>query len=408
MRAFKPIRLAVVSETYPPDINGVAMSLSRLIGGLLERGHCIDLYRLRPRDAAGRAEGVEVDPSRLHVTELKGVPIPFYPEMMMGLPAGRLLVRRWRSERPDLVHIATEGPLGWSALRAARRLGIPVSSDFRTQFDQYSAHYGLAWLAAPVGAYLRAFHNRTDLTTVPTAALRQELGNRGFRKLRVLGRGVDARLFDPAKRCDALRASWGAHPDTPVALCVGRLAPEKNLELALEAFRGMCDLAPDSKLVFVGNGPMREMLARACPDAIFAGRQTGTELARHYASADVFLFPSLSETFGNVVTESMASGLATVAFRHAAAAELIESGSTGWLSDPEDARGFVNSARALAADPQRRRSMGQGAREAVSQLDWPAIASQFEVMVQALIEGERPLQVSSGVTRLRASETRPV
>ena len=408
MRALKPIRLAVVTETYPPDINGVAMSLSRLIGGLLERGHDIDLYRLRPRDPASRSECSSADPSRLRVTDFKGVPIPFYPELMMGLPAGRLLVRRWRSERPDLVHIATEGPLGWSALRAARRLGIPVSSDFRTQFDQYSTHYGLAWLAAPVGAYLRAFHNRTDLTTVPTSALKQELGNRGFRKLRVLGRGVDARQFDPVWRCDSLRAGWGANPDTPVALCVGRLAAEKNLELALQAFRAMRDLAPDAKLVFVGDGPLRETLARTCPDAIFVGRQTGTELARHYASADVFLFPSLSETFGNVVTESMASGLATVAFRHAAAAELIESGVTGWLSDPEDARSFINSARALAADARRRRAMGRGAREAVSHLDWPVIASQFEAIVQALIEGERPVQAPSGVTRLRASETWPV
>ncbi|MFM8547061.1 MAG: glycosyltransferase family 4 protein, partial [Betaproteobacteria bacterium] len=346
MRAIKPIRLAVVTETYPPDVNGVAISLSRLVGGLLERGHHIYLYRVRPRDSANRSESSVADSSRLRITELTGVPIPFYPELMMGLPAGRLLVRRWRSEQPDLVHIATEGPLGWSALRAARRLGIPVSSDFRTQFDQYSTHYDLAWLAAPVGACLRAFHNRTDLTTVPTSALKQELGNRGFRKLRVLGRGVDSRQFDPVRRCDSLRAGWGANPDTPVALCVGRLAAEKNLELAIEAYRAMRDLVTDTKLVFVGDGPLRETLTKACPAAIFAGRQTGIELARYYASADVFLFPSLSETFGNVVTESMASGLATVAFRHAAAADLIESGVTGWLSDPEDARSFINSARA--------------------------------------------------------------
>lgn len=404
----KPIRLAVVTETFPPDVNGVAMSLSRLVNGLVERGHEIDLFRLRRRDDPTGKEQAHVAQSSVRVTALRGVPIPLYSELMLGLPAGGLLVRRWRAAPPDLVHIATEGPLGWSALKAARRLGIPVSSDFRTQFDQYSAYYGLAWLAAPVGAYLRAFHNRADLTTVPTHSLRQELSSRGFRKLRVLGRGVDAGLFDPVRRCDALRAEWGASPDTPVALCVGRLAAEKNLSLAIEAYRAMRELARDARLVLVGDGPLRETLARACPEAIFAGRQTGAELARYYASADVFLFPSLSETFGNVVTESMASGLATVAFRHAAAGELIESGVSGWLSEPGDERSFINSARALAANARRRSAMGRSARQTVSHLDWPAIVSQFETMIQALIEGERPAPVYAGMPRLRASEIRPL
>lgn len=408
MHASKPFRLAVVTETYPPDINGVAMSLSRLINSLLDRGHSIDLYRVRPHEQGNVTESSVPVNGGFTETVLAGLPIPAYPELRMGLPAGRVLGARWRTERPDLVHVATEGPLGWSALRAARNLGIPVSSDFRTQFDHYSSHYGLAWLASSIGALLKAFHNRTDLTTVPTAALKQDLSNRGFKRLRVLGRGVDASLFDPARRCSALRSGWGAGPDTPVAICVGRLAAEKNLDLALEAFRAMRDIAPDSRLVLVGDGPLREALGQACPEAIFAGRQTGTELARHYASADLFLFPSLSETFGNVVTESMASGLATVAFRHAAAGELIESATTGWLSDPEDRRGFISSARALVADLPRCRAMGRRAREAVYSLDWPAIASQFESMAQALIEGERLVPTRTPVARLRASETRPV
>lgn len=406
MRPSPPIRLAVVTETFPPDINGVAMSLSRLIDGLMSRGHAVDLYRVRPRADQARSESAGCLGRNLSETELTGVPIPAYPELQMGLPAGRRLRARWGADRPDVVHIATEGPLGWSALRAARSLGIPVSSDFRTQFDQYSSHYGMAWLAAPVGTVLRAFHNRADLTTVPTPALRQELSIRGFKKLRVLGRGVDAGLFDPKRRCEVLRARWGADADTPVALCVGRLAAEKNLPLALEAYAAMRECAPQAKLVIVGDGPLREHLAQQCPEAVFAGRQTGIDLARHYASADVFLFPSLSETFGNVVTEAMASGLATVAFRHAAAAELIDSETTGRLVDPANPRGFVAGARALAADLAVSRTMGERARHAVSHLDWPAIASQFESMLRALIEGEPASEPARGVSRLRATGTR--
>jgi glycosyltransferase involved in cell wall biosynthesis len=256
----------------------------------------------------------------------------------------------------------------------------------------------MPWLAAPVGALLRGFHNRSDLTTVPTSALKHELSARGFRRLRVLGRGVDAQLFDPARRCDQLRASWGADPTTPVILCVGRLAAEKNLGLLIKAYESMSSS--------IGDGPLRDSLAAQCPTAIFAGRQSGVELARHYASADLFLFPSLSETFGNVVTESMASGLATVAFRHAAAAELIVNGSNGVLIEPTEPDSFVKASRDLAADWARCRAMGQLARQSVAHLDWPAIAEQFEAMIFSLIEGEKPASTVLPVSRLRASGTR--
>jgi len=408
MLAAKPIRLAVVTETYPPDLNGVAMSLSRLIAGMVDRGHKVDLYRVRPRHGQPVEAPSADDSDNPHVTALAGIPIPAYPDLKMGLPAGRLLVSRWRDARPDLVHIATEGPLGWSALKAAKSLGIPVSSDFRTQFDHYSAHYGAAWMAKPIGAWLRSFHNRADLTMVPTQALKQDLGGRGFRKLRVLGRGVDAGLFDPRQRCDAVRESWGANADTLVALCVGRLAAEKNLGLAIDAFAAIRKAVPNSRLVFVGSGPLQQALSQACPDAVFAGRREGEALARHYASADLFLFPSLSETFGNVVTESMASGLATVAFRHAAAGDLIESGVNGVLADTSRPDDFIAAATSIAACAAKRREMGRQARESVLKLGWSSIVSQFESIAIALIEGENLSQVSRTAPRLRASGTRAV
>ena len=154
----------------------------------------------------------------------------------MGLPAKRALEQLWTYRRPDVVHIVTEGPLGWSALQAALKLRIPAVSDFRTNFHAYSRHYGIGWLSKPILAYLRKFHNRTLCTMVPTEAMRADLAARGFCRLRVVARGVDTALFDPARRSEALRASWGARAADPVLLHVGRLAPEKNLSALLAAF----------------------------------------------------------------------------------------------------------------------------------------------------------------------------
>jgi glycosyltransferase involved in cell wall biosynthesis len=409
MKLPRPSRIAIVTETFPPDLNGVSMSLCRLVEGLIDRGHTVDVHRVRAGGAGGEWSSRDLEErGTVRIYYHPSVPIPAYPDLRVGLPSGRRLERIWSLTRPDVVHIATEGPLGWSAIRAARRMGLPVSSDFRTNFDGYSAHYKLSWLAKPIGAWLRAFHNRTDLTTVPTSALRDELSSRGFRRLRVLGRGVDASLFNPRHRDETLRESWGATPGCLVALCVGRLAPEKNLELAIQAFEAIRKGTSSARLIFVGDGPMRSDLQARCPDAVFAGRQTGVDLARHYASADLFLFPSLSETFGNVVTEAMASGLATVAFQHAAAAELIVTGRSGVAVSPGAAGDFIASASSLAADGVTRRVMCREARAAVEHLHWPAIATQFEGLIEALINGERPVHPTISPPRVRASSVRAI
>lgn len=369
------LRVAVVTETYPPEINGVALTLQRLVLALQARHH--ELQLVRPRQ---RSDAVAETGAGLHQVLVRGVPIPRYPDLRMGLPAKRSLLSLWSVQRPDLVHVATEGPLGWSALQAARKLRLPISSDFRTNFNAYSRHYGLGWLHKPIAGYLRKFHNLAGCTMVPTAGLRDALHGMGFERLNVVARGVDTEGFDPARRREALRRSWGATSDDPVVLYVGRLAAEKNLELLARAMAAMRRESPRLRCVVVGDGPERERLAALCTGAVWAGPRRGEDLAAHYASADLFLFPSLTETYGNVVPEAMASGLAVLAFDHAAAAELIRNGENGLLAPWGDAEAFVRQALALVRDPARAAVFGRLAREACLGQGWGRIAAQVEAV----------------------------
>jgi glycosyltransferase involved in cell wall biosynthesis len=354
-----------------------------MVRGIRGRGHHVDV--IRPRQA-GDLDRTSADWC------IPGMPIPMYPALRIGLPVVGRLARRWAASRPDVVHVATEGPLGWAAVRAARLLGIAVTSDFRTNFDQYSGHYGFGWFAGAVRAYLRAFHNATDRTLVPTPALRAALARQGYRQLDVVGRGVDCAQFSPVHRSDALRASWGVTPTAPVLLYVGRLAAEKNVPLAFRAFATVRARVPGAKLVVVGDGPLRSKLRAQAPDAHFAGSLDGRALAQHYASADVFLFPSVTETFGNVTLEALASGLLTVAFRDGAAAVHIEDCCNGVLAEVGDDQGFIAGACAVAQQFRWLERMRRAARDAALAASWDHVISRFEaVLTDAADALEAPL-----------------
>jgi glycosyltransferase involved in cell wall biosynthesis len=375
-----PLRVAVVTETYPPEVNGVALTLQRMLEGLRARRHVVQLVRLRQHadDQPQRTRG-------FHEVLMHGVPIPCYPHLRMGLPCARVLQRLWSSERPDVVHIATEGPLGWSALRAAQRLALPVVSDFRTNFHAYSRYYGAAWLQRPIVACLRGFHNRTLFTMVPTPGLRRELAADGFTNLRVVARGVDTALLNPRKRSEALRRLWGAGADTLVVLCVSRLATEKNMTLLWRAFEAIRARGIDARLVLVGDGPQRAQLQTLCQGAHFAGVRRGEDLAAHYASADLFVFASLTETFGNVVPEAMASGLPVVAFDHAAAGQLIRHGDNGWLARTGDAAHLVELAASVAANRATLQAAGLRARHTALALDWKRVIDDLEAVLRLAV-----------------------
>ena len=375
----RSLRIAIVTETYPPEVNGVAMTVARFIDGLRRCNH--DIQLIRPRQGAGDQAGKQ---DNLNEVLMQGLPIPRYPGLKMGLPSKKTLEKLWTLHRPDLIHIVTEGPLGWSALKAAIKLRLPVSSDFRTNFHAYSRHYGVGWLTKPIASYLRKFHNRTLLTMVPTEAMRANLAAMGFNNLKVVARGVDTRLFNPSLRSDHLRSSWGAQAGDPVVIHVGRLAPEKNLKVLIDACEAMRRRQPRTKLVFVGDGPARQALQARCPSAVFAGTRTGGDLAMHYASGDLFLFPSLTETFGNVTLEAMASGLAVVAYNYAAAAAHIAHGRSGLLAPYDNAVEFERLSADLVADRGRIADLGLNARRCSEELDWDRVIQQLEALLRGV------------------------
>ena len=369
------MRIAYVTETYPPELNGVALTVERTVRWLRERGHRVSVVRPRQGRESRVAEDTMLTP---------GLPIPMYPGLRFGLPIRSRLRRCWQRERPDVVHAATEGPLGSAAIAVARKLGIPVTSDFRTNFHQYGAHYALGWAEPMIRAYLRRFHNRTDLTFAPTNEVVRQLARDGVQRVIEVGRGVDARRFSPTRRSTAMRKSWGVNDDAPAVLYVGRLAAEKNVQLLLRSFAAIKGQSGGARLILVGDGPLRRSLQRANPDAIFTGALSGTALATAYASADMFLFPSLTETFGNVTLEALASGLIVVAYDTGAAAQHIDHEVSGFLVPVDTDSQFVVTAAVAVMRFAERGSMRRAAREAALRAAWPAVLARFEAHLHAV------------------------
>ena len=367
------LRIAVVTETWPPEVNGVAMTLAKLVQGLSHRNH--DVQLIRPRQT--KAE-LPLNDASLEEVLMRGMPIPRYPELKLGLHSKKTLVKTWTRRRPDVVHIATEGPLGWSALQAAKVLKLPVTSDFRTNFQSYSKHYGVGWLRKPIVAYLRKFHNATACTMVPTRELMRTLSENGFVNLKVVSRGVDTKLFNISKRDERLRNSWGASENTKVLISVGRMAPEKNLDQVLKTYEALKSIGQAFKLVMVGDGPLKEQFQQRYPEIIFPGMLSQSNLAAYYASSDLFIFPSQTETFGNVTLEALASGIPVLAFDCAAARDWVQTGINGWLVAENNPAGFAAQAVSIFNQKDLLEQITHSTRQQVVHLDWDQIAEQVE------------------------------
>jgi glycosyltransferase involved in cell wall biosynthesis len=364
------MKICIVTETYPPEVNGVAMTLHRISGELRKQGHEVSIVRPRQSSEAQNAHYTDE-------TIVRGLPLPGYDRLRFGLPCRRTLRELWQAQTPDIIYAGTEGPLGQSSIKAAADLNIPIVSGFHTNFHEYMKHYKLPILEKMVQGFLRKTHNKTRRTFAPSQDVIQRLQAMGIEGTRLLGRGVDTELFNPGKRNNALRQRWGVDEQGTVALFVSRLAAEKNIPLAAKSFAQIKRAQPKAACVFVGDGPERAKLEKAHPDFIFAGMQKGEDLAQHYASADLFVFPSVTETFGNVVTEAMASGLVTLAYDYAAPGRYIKDGHNGYLAPYDDSDAFLKATEHALAQQGDWPGLRTAARRTAEGLGWAGIVKQF-------------------------------
>jgi glycosyltransferase involved in cell wall biosynthesis len=360
------MRVLIVTDTYPPDINGVARTLYTLGAGLERRGHVVEVVTT----VEGEGDGLQ-----RHV--MHSMPLPGYPGLRFGFASTRQMLELFDAFRPDVLYVATETLMGISAIRAAGKRDIPVVSGFHTNFQNYLEDYHLPGLETVAQGVLRTIHNQTARTLTPSADTAAMLERWGIQNVGVLGRGVDTEMFDPIRRDPALRQSWGADESTPVAIYVGRVAAEKNLELVVRSFDVFKEVQPKARMIIVGSGPRLESLKEERPEFHYAGARTGADLAAHYASGDVFLFPSITETFGNVVLEAMAAGLGVVAYDYAAPRLLIRSGENGWLAPFNEEGAFLAQTRVAAAGWQNE-ELRFAARQSAFDLGWERVIEQFE------------------------------
>ncbi len=364
------MRLTLVTETFAPQVNGVSRTLGQLVDHLERSGDSVQVVH---PDYGKPRGGVDH-----HL--VKAWPLPFYREVSIPLPPFGSVHRAIDAFRPDLIHVATEATLGLSVLRLALRRGVPVVSSFHTNFDQYCDHYRLGWAKGAAWRYLRWFHNRTLETYVPSRATIADLEARGFERLVLWPRGVDGTLFRPDRQArDQVRHALGFAPDDVVIGHVSRLAAEKNVMQLAEALKAVGEARPNVRFLFVGDGPARAELEHEMgPNARFVGYQGGEDLADHYAAADLFAFASLTETFGNVVLEALASALPVVAIRAGGVGEIVRSGETGILVEPDDPPSVMaNALIGLADDQALRREMAESARAYALTQTWAAIMGRL-------------------------------
>lgn len=359
------MRIALICETFLPDVNGVTTTLCRLLEYLQYQGH--DVLLFAPHGAPSSYAGAEVVP-------LNGVPLPLYPEVKLTPPQPGLTARLQRFQ-PDLVHLVGPVVLGAIVPGIVRRLGLPLIASYHTDFGAYSQHYGFGFLKHGVNAWLRWIHNRCRINLCPSRFTMNVLRAAGFRRLRIWGRGVDIERFHPRYRSEAWRAAVGVQPGERVVLYVGRVAAEKRVDLLPEAIRGL----PNTRLVIVGDGPFRSELQRRCAGlpVHFTGYLKGDDLATAYASADVFVFTSDTDTFGQVVQEAMASALPVVAARAGGALDLIHHGQNGYLFTPGIVSDLRSRLREVLANNERRLAQGTVGRAIAEQRSWPRVMQEL-------------------------------
>jgi phosphatidylinositol alpha 1,6-mannosyltransferase len=374
------VRIAYVTESFPPDINGVAHTALRVAEHLVNRGH--EPLIIAPEPAAGRPR-----PDRMlgyPVVRVPSFALPVYPGLRVGLP-GPQVRAAVAAHHADLVHLAGPFVLGASGGAAARRLRLPTVAVYATDMAAYARayHTGLPGQAA-CWQWLRRIHNSVNRNLAPSSAAAEDLRVHGIEQVWIWGRGVDTSRFDPAKRSAALRAQFAPNGEV-VAGYVGRLAAEKRIDLLARVA-----VLPGVRLVIVGGGPAGGAARRAVPGALFLGPRYGEQLAAVYASLDVFVHAGPYETFGNTLQEAAASGLPVVAPAAGGPIDLVGNGVTGFLVAPGDASAIAAAVARLAGDAALRAAQGHAARLRMLDRTWPALGDELIGHYQAVLEGTVP------------------
>ncbi len=393
------MRVAIITESFPPDVNGVAHCVLRVAELLTSYGHHPLVIAPRPpgdrRVRAGEAPGErgarEKEPTSFPfpVVRVPAVPLPGYPSFRLGLPSRRVQAALIR-HKAEVVHLASPVFLGAYGAAVARRLGLPTVAVYQTDLPSYARAYRLGRAGETFAwRWLRGIHNSAARTLASSTVTATGLLGRGIGDVWLWGRGVDTRRFDPAKRSQELRAALlgeAVQGDLLVGY-VGRLATEKRVEL----LAGITAL-PGVRLVIVGAGPAEATLRQHMPDAIFLGERRGEELAAIYASLDVFVHSGPYETFGQTLQEAAASGLPVVAPAAGGPLDLVADGVTGYLVRPSDPGAFTAAVARLAADPAARAAFGVAGRRKVLSRSWPALTEEL-IGHYAAVLGARPAKV---------------
>ncbi|MFE0918546.1 glycosyltransferase family 4 protein [Streptomyces nigra] len=370
------MRVVIVTESFPPDVNGVAHCALQTARHLVERGHSPVVVAPAP------APGTRPDaPAPCPVVHVPSLPLPGYPQVRVALPSRRLAATL-AEHRADVVHLASPFVLGVRGMAAAARLGIPTVAVYQTDLAGYARTYMGAGEAA-AWRRIRSVHGAADLTLAPSGAALRDLRTHGVPRVALWPRGVDTERFRPDRRDEVLRRELAPNGELIVGY-VGRLAPEKRVEL----LAGACGL-DGVRVVIVGDGPSRPSLEQALPGAVFLGRRTGDDLARIFASLDLFVHTGPFETFCQTVQEAMASALPVVAPAAGGPLDLVAHGHTGLLVPPHDATAVRDAVRALAAGPALRAAFGAAGRATVEGRTWAAVGDQLIGHYAAVLAGRR-------------------
>lgn len=355
------MRVAVVTESFLPHVNGVTNSVLRVLEHLRSQGHQAMVVTPTRGDLAEYAGAP--------VVRLTGLPMPGYPEVTISLSGTRRLRNELRTFSPDVIHLASPFAVGPPCLRAAARLDVPVVSIFQTDVAGFATHYGMSVAGDWAWRRLGRIHGAAERTLAPSTASMKMLADHGIPRLALWPRGVDSRRFDPVHRSAALRAELGGEV---LVGYVGRLAAEKEVgQLA-----ALADL-PGVRLVIIGEGPMRAELEVMLPRAAFLGFLGGEHLSRAIASLDVMVHPGRHETFGQTIQEALASGVPVVACASGGPLDLIRSSHNGWLYEPGDTDALRDRVRDLVGDETKRHAMGMAARESVAHRTWDRVCASL-------------------------------